>query len=182
MVTLINEPMCIRRTEDPNDKFSRRYEAKGHRHLLRDELEAFFAAARKVIYVQNPDRVVKNVEGDYDGPTLEGMPDFHTYTMWYTNHGEPIGRLMRGYLPPVKAGWMIGCGEYGAEGLDPVDLMRRRYPKEWLQCDEKGDWYPDRIVRAQTHSVQGDWVSGTAYEWKTGSEKSQKAIRQMRQN
>ena len=52
---------------------------------------------------------------------------------------------------------MIGCGEYGAEGLDPVDLMRRRYPKEWLQCDEKGDWYPDRIVRAQTHSVQGDW-------------------------
>ena len=157
MVTLINEPMCIRRTEDPNDKFSRRYEAKGHRHLLRDELEAFFAAARKVIYVQNPDRVVKNVEGDYDGPTLEGMPDFHTYTMWYTNHGEPIGRLMRGYLPPVKAGWMIGCGEYGAEGLDPVDLMRRRYPKEWLQCDEKGDWYPDRIVRAQTHSVQGDW-------------------------
>ena len=47
MVTFINEPMCIRRTSDPNSKFSRRYDAKGHRNLLRDELEAFFAAARK---------------------------------------------------------------------------------------------------------------------------------------
>lgn len=175
MVTLINEPMCIRKTENPEDKFSRRYEAKGHRHLLRDELEAFFAAARKVIYVQNPDRVVKNVEGDYDGPTLEGMPDFHTYTMWYTNHGEPIGRLMRGYLPPVKEGWMIGCGEYGAEGLDPVDLMERHYPKEWLQCKANGDWYPDQIVRAQTHSVQGDWYKEqhTMSDWVRESQKHQ---------
>ena len=113
------------------------------------------------------------MEGDYDGPTLEGMPDFHTYTMWYTNHGEPIGRLMRGYLPPVKAGWMIGCGEYGAEGLDPVDLMRRRYPKEWLQCDEKGDWYPDRIVRAQTHSVQGDWYPEQHMIGRLGQRKSE---------
>lgn len=157
MVTFINEPMCIRRTEDPNDKYSRRYEAKGHRHLLRDELEAFFAAARKAVYVENPDRVIKNVEGDYDAPTAEGMPDFHSYTMWYTNHGEPIGRLMRGYLPPVKEGWMIGCGEYGAEGLDNENIIRNRYPKEWLQTDSQGKWYPDRIISAQTHSVQGDW-------------------------
>ncbi len=157
MITFINEPMCIRKTEDPNDKFSRRYDAKGHRHLLRDELEAFFSAARKAVYTENPDRVIKNVEGDYDGPTAEGMPDFHTYTMWYTNHGQPIGKLMRGYLPPIKSGWMSGCGEYGAEGLDPADLMIRRYPKEWMVTDEEGHWYPDKIVRAQTHSVQGDW-------------------------
>lgn len=156
MVSLINEPVCIRRTSDPNDKFSRRYDAKGHRHLLRDELEAFFSAARKAIYTENPDRVVKNVEGDYDGPTLEGMPDFHTYTMWYTNHGEPIGRLMRGFMPPVKAGWMTGCGEYGAEGLDNEDIMRNLYPAEWIE-EVDGKWYPDKIVRSQTHSVQGDW-------------------------
>lgn len=175
MTTLINEPMCIRRTEDPNDKFSRRYEAKGHRHLLRDELEAFFQAARKAIYTENPDRVVKNVEGDYDGPTAEGMPDFHTYTMWYTNHGEPIGRLMRGYLPPVKEGWMIGCGEYGAEGLDSADLMRRRYPASWTACDENGCWYPDRIVRAQTYAVHGDWYreQHTMEDWVRESQKHQ---------
>ena len=157
LVTFINEPMCIRRTGDPGDKYSKRYEAKGHRHLLRDELEAFFAAARKAVYVENPDRVIKNVEGDYDGPTAEGMPDFHCYTMWYTNHGEPIGRLMKGYLPPVKKGWMMGCGEYGAEGLDPEEVMRSSYPKEWLETQPDGSWYPDKIVRAQTHSVQGDW-------------------------
>lgn len=157
LITFINEPMCIRRTEDPNGKFTRRYEAKGHRNLLRDELEAFFAAARKAVYVENPDRVIKNVEGDYDGPTAEGMPDFHTYTMWYTNHGQPIGKLMRGYLPPVKAGWMMGCGEYGAEGLDSEEVMEEFYPEEWLACEEDGSWYPDKIVRSQTHSVQGDW-------------------------
>lgn len=157
MVTFINEPMCIRRTENPGDKYSKRYEAKGHRHLLRDELEAFFAAARKAVYVENPDRVIKNVEGDYDGPTAEGMPDFHCYTMWYTNHGEPIGRLMKGYLPPVKEGWMMGCGEYGAEGLDPEEIMQSYYPKEWLETQPDGSWYPDKIARAQTHSVQGDW-------------------------
>ncbi len=157
MVTFINEPMCIRRTEDPNSKFSKRYNVKGHRHLMRDELEAFFEAARQAVYVQNPDRVIKNVEGDYDGPTKSGMPDFHTYTMWYTNHGQPIGRLMKGYLPPIKAGWMTGCGEYGAEGLDHEHIMRERYPKEWLETDENGNWYPDKIVRAQTHSVHGDW-------------------------
>ncbi len=157
MTTFINEPMCLRKTENPKSKFSKRYNAKGHRHLLRDELEAFFVAARQAIYIENPDRVVKNVEGDYDGPTSEGMPDFHIYTMWYTNHGQPIGKLMEGYLPPVKEGWMIGCGEYGAEGLDPEEVMMNDYPKEWIKKNKDGHWYPDKIVRAQTHSVQGDW-------------------------
>jgi hypothetical protein len=175
MVTFINEPMRIRRTEDPNDKFSKRYEAKGHRHLLRDELEAFFAAARKAIYVENPDRVIKNVEGDYDSPTAEGMPDFHTYTMWYTNHGEPIGRLMKGYLPPVKTGWMIGCGEYGAEGLDNLNIIMERYPKDWLTLKEDGSWLPDKIGSAQTHSVHGDWYQeqATIEDWVYESQKHQ---------
>ena len=177
MVTFINEPMRIRRTEDPNDKYSKRYEAKGHRHLLRDELEAFFAAARKAIYVENPDRVIKNVEGDYDSPTAEGMPDFHTYTMWYTNHGEPIGRLLKGYLPPVKTGWMIGCGEYGAEGLDNLNIILEKYPKEWLTLREDGSWLPDKIRSAQTHSVHGDWYQeqSTIEAWVQESQKHQAA-------
>ena len=157
LVTFINEPMSVRRTNDPNDKYSKRYALKGHRHLLRDELEAFFVAARQAIYTENPDRVVKNVEGDYDAPTKEGMPDFHCYTMWYSNHGEPIGRLLAGYLPPIKTGWMTGCGEYGAEGLDNKEVMLAHYPKEWLALREDGRWFPDKILRAQTHSVQGDW-------------------------
>lgn len=167
MVTFINEPMCIRKTGDPNDKFSKRYEAKGHRHLQRDELEAFFVAARQAVYIENPDRVIKNVEGDYDGPTADGMPDFHCYTMWYTNHGVPIGKLMAGYLPPVKEGWMSGCGEYGAEGLDNEHVMRTRYPKEWLEKQPDGSWYPNRIVRSQTPMQQGDWYKepSTLADW-----------------
>lgn len=157
MVTFINEPVSLRRTEDPDSKFSKRYDRKGHRHLFRDELEAFFAAARKMIYIENPDRVIKNVEGDYDPPTAEGMPDFHTYTMWYSNHPIPIGRLAKGVIPPVKEGWMIGCGEYGAEGLDYPALMKERYPQEWLEKDEVGNWYPTKIVRAQTNAMHGDW-------------------------
>ncbi|QOV20252.1 glycoside hydrolase family 2 [Blautia liquoris] len=182
MVTFINEPMCIRRTENPEDKFSKRYEMKGHRHLQRDELEAFFQAARKVIYIENPDRVVKNAEGDYDGPTLEGMPDFHCYTMWYTNHGEPIGKLMRGYLPPVKEGWMTGCGEYGAEGLDNEDVMNKRYPKEWLKDSVDGNWYPDKIVKSQTYLVHGDWYKEqqNVHDWIVKSQEHQaKATRLM---
>lgn len=166
MVTFINEPVCIRKTEDPNSKFSKRYNKKGQRELLRDELEAFFAAARKAVYVENPDRVIKNVEGDYDAPTAEGMPDFHCYTMWYSNHGVPIGKLMRGYLPPVKPGWMIGCGEYGAEGLDNENLFER-YPSEWLEKDSDGNWYPTKIVRAQTNGAHGDWYKeqNTVADW-----------------
>lgn len=175
MVTFINEPMCIRKTQNPQDKYSKRYHAKGHRHLLRDELEAFFVAARKTIYVQNPDRVIKNVEGDYDPPTSEGMPDFHCYTMWYTNHGEPIGRLLKGYLPPVKQGWMIGCGEYGAEGLDNENIMLERYPKEWIEIDEFGHWYPDKIRKAQTFASHGDWYKeqNTMTRWVSESQKHQ---------
>lgn len=172
LVTFINEPVCIRRTEDPNSKFSKRFALKGHRHLYRDELEAFFAAARKMIYIENPDRVIKNVEGDYDPPTCEGMPDFHTYTMWYSHHPIPVGKLARGYIPPVKAGWMIGCGEYGAEGLDPVRLMERHYPKEWLAKNDKGEWYPTAIVRAQMNAMHGDWFAeqSTMEDWVEASQ------------
>lgn len=157
MVTFINEPMSIRKTQDPRDKSTKRNAVKGHRHLYRDELEAFFVAARQAVYTENPSRVVKNVEGDYEPPTMEGMPDFHCYTMWYSHHAIPIGKLLAGYLPPVKEGWMAGCGEYGAEGLDPVNVMKKYYPREWLACDGEGHWYPDKIVRAQTHSLHGDW-------------------------
>ena len=175
MVSFINEPFSIRPTADPNSKFTRRYEAKGHRHLFRDELEAFFAAARKVIYIENPDRVIKNVEGDYDPPTGEGMPDFHCYTMWYTNHAIPAGKLHKGYLPPIKKGWMAGCGEYGAEGLDNYTVMTGFYPKEWLKADENGHWYPDKIVKAQTHSLQGDWYpeQNTVEAWIRESQRHQ---------
>ncbi len=118
MISYINEPF-------PNAS------GKPHRHLTRPDLQAFFEAADRAVRVLNPDRVIKHVDGDYDPPG-DTLPDNHCYCGWYNGHGLELGRLHRGYWVPVKRGWLYGCGEFGVEGLDPADLMRRRYPREWL--------------------------------------------------
>ncbi|WP_246315427.1 glycoside hydrolase family 2 protein [Paenibacillus foliorum] len=163
MVSLINEPS---RTE------KRR---KGHRHLHRNELEAFFVAARQAIFVENPDRVVKNADGDYNPPTREGLPDFHCYNMWYTNNGISVGKMYKGYLPPIRDEWKAGCGEYGTEGLDNYELMVSRYPKEWLPVNETDTWMPNRINGAQTYAHHGDWYTEqqTIHSWIEASQKHQ---------
>jgi len=163
MVTYINERM-------PTNEHK-----LGHRHLYKDELEKFFEAADRVISVENPDRVVKHADGDYDPPTGEGLSDFHCYTLWYTNHGMPFGKLYKGYLPPTKKGWKTGCGEYGTEGLDNYALMKLYYPDHWLPVDEKEQWKPDRIAMSQTYSMHGDWYEEqeTITEWIRESQKHQ---------
>lgn len=118
-----------------------------HRHLTRPELEDFFTMCDLAVRMQNPDRVIKHVDGDYDPPT-EGMPDNHCYPMWYNGHGIDIGKLHRGYWLSVKPDWYYGCGEYGAEGLDFCEVMRECYPLEWT--GEPFD--PGNIIRAQTGS------------------------------
>lgn len=97
------------------------------------------------VKMQNPDRVIKHVDGDYDPPT-EGMPDNHCYPMWYNGHRIDIGKLNKGYWLSVKPDWYYGCGEYGAEGLDSCSLMKEKYPEEWI----KEPFDPRNILRAQT--------------------------------
>ena len=140
-----------------------------HRHLVRSEMEAFFDACDTAVHLLNPDRVIKHIDGDYDPPDTT-LPDNHCYCTWYNGHGIDIGKLHRGYWIGVKEGWYYGCGEFGAEGLDPVSLMKRRYPKEWLpenNADEK-NWDPSRIKDSQsgnmhffyydTQETLEDWV------------------------
>ncbi len=119
--------------------------------LVRDELESFFKAASLAIKLNNPDRVIKNVDGDYDPPT-EGLPDNHCYPGWYNGHGIDIFKLHKGYWMEVKPGWHYGCGEYGIEGIDSVELMESCYPKEWLEpCDGgEASWSPNSVPGAQT--------------------------------
>jgi len=160
MVTYINEP------------FPPAWGLQLWRHLEHRELESFFLACDQVVRLENPDRVIKPVDGDYDPPS-PGLPDMHCYCGWYNGHGLDIGKLHRGYWQKVKPGWMYGCGEFGAEGLESADLMRRRYPPAWLpQCpEEEPTWTPDSIVKAQTgpfhymwfdtqHSLE-DWVDAS---------------------
>ncbi|MCF7839130.1 MAG: beta galactosidase jelly roll domain-containing protein, partial [Candidatus Marinimicrobia bacterium] len=134
-----------------NEPFPLSWGDKTHRQCDRAELERFFEAANQAVRLANPDRVIKPVDGDYD-PPAPGLPDNHCYTCWYNGHGVELGKLHKGYWQKVKPDWFYGCGEFGAEGLDPVDLMRRRYPAAWLpqSPEEESVWTPDRIKNAQT--------------------------------
>lgn len=135
IVTYINEPF-------PNAK------NQPHRHLERPDLENFFTSCDYIVRLNNPDRIIKHVDGDYDPPT-EGMPDNHCYPTWYNGHGIDIGRLHKGHWMQVKPGWYYGCGEFGTEGLECSDIMRKYYPAEWIV--EPMD--PGNIVYAQTKDL-----------------------------
>lgn len=136
LVSYINEPFPNANNEP-------------HRHLNRTELEDFFVSCDKAVHLHDPDRVIKPVDGDYDPPSY-GMPDNHCYPLWYNGHGIDIGKLHKGYWLPVAPNWYYGCGEFGIEGLDPVNVMQEDYPKEWMQPDTDGTWNPGRIIGAQT--------------------------------
>ena len=64
-------------------------------------MERFFAAADIAVRLNNPDRVIKHVDGDYDPPSST-LPDNHCYPMWYNGHGIDIGKLHKGYWMPVQ--------------------------------------------------------------------------------
>ena len=134
-----------------NEPFPASSGNKAHRQCTRAELERFFAAASHAVLLANPDRVIKPVDGDYD-PPAPGLPDNHCYTCWYNGHGVELGKLHKGYWQRVKPDWFYGCGEFGAEGLDPVGVMRKDYPKAWLPQTpaEEAVWSPDRIKDAQS--------------------------------
>jgi hypothetical protein len=146
-----SHPSCILVTYI-NERFSdQKSRGKNSRRMNRQELDRFFAAMDQAVLSQNPDRVIKAVEGDYDSPA-PGLPDNHCYTLWYFRNGIDFGLLHKGYWQPVKAGWNYACGEFGAEGLDRLELMRAHCPSNWLPAtsEQEKTWTPARIVRSQT--------------------------------
>lgn len=169
MVSYINEP-----TPNARDR--------PHRHLLRDELEAFFEAADKAVRLANPDRVIKPVDGDYDPPAA-GLPDNHCYNGWYNGHGLDLGKLHKGYWQKVKPGWHYGCGEFGSEGLDFADVMRKYYPKKWLpkNAQQAKTWDPDKIIRSQTGRFHYMWfeTQESLENWVDASQEHQRWITQL---
>ena len=147
IISYINEPF-------PNGQ------GRPHRNLTRDELEQFFDMASRAVRMSNPERVIKCVDGDYDPPASLGMPDNHCYCGWYIGHAIDLGRLNRGYWLPVAAGWHYGCGEFGAEGLDSLEVMRKFYPAGWLPSpgdQQIAPWRPDKIKANQTNRFQYLW-------------------------
>jgi len=122
-----------------------------HRNLTRDETERFFEITSDVIRLINPERAIKPTDGDYDPPALS-YPDRHCYSGWYNGQGVDIGMLNKGYWQSVKPGWYFGCGEFGAEAIDPVIVMTKYYPRDWLPHHpaEEKTWTPNKVIHAQT--------------------------------
>lgn len=165
-----------------NEPFPATWGDKSHRHLTRTELENFFTAAAAAIRVENPDRQIKPIDGDYEPPG-PGLPDNHCYTGWYNGHGIELGKLHKGYWLPVKPGWNYACGEFGSEGLDFEEVMRTRYPAKWIPDPAKGTadesaWTPARIHKAQTGTHYHFWFEpGTSMaEWIARSQAHQEWI------
>ncbi|WP_341220177.1 glycoside hydrolase family 2 protein [Polaribacter atrinae] len=136
---------------------------EGHPHRNMAEAEQYFSLFRamdEAVHKENPDRVIKIGDGDYDPPT-PGLPDNHCYNTWYNGHGLSIGKMHKGYWQWVKPDWYYGCGEFGAEALDPVETMYKYYPKEWLPKDKEDDknWTANRIFAAQTHKFHYMWYN-----------------------
>ena len=162
LLSYMNEPMA---------------EVKPHA-ISRYAYERLFDALDVVVRNINPDRAVKYVDGDYQAPS-NGYPDNHCYNIWYDEHAVPLDQLCRGAWVPVSKGWMYGCGEFGAEGLDFVDLMKRRYPKEWLANQPDGTWSPvnakGQHSGEQTSRMHWSWfeTQTTMEGWVTESQRHQ---------
>ncbi len=156
MVTYINERF-------PNA------EGKPHRGLsTAAEYHRLFKALDQSVLLANPDRVIKAGDGDYDPPS-PGLPDNHCYNLWYNGHGLSVGKMYKGYWQLVKPGWNYGCGEFGTEGLDPLDVMEKYYPEKWLPRNEEDRyrWDPSRISMAQSKRFHYMWYNtpGSIEEW-----------------
>ena len=126
----------------------------------------------------NPERVIKCVDGDYDPPTSSGMPDNHCYCGWYIGHAIDLGAVQRGHWMAVTDGWHYGCGEFGAEGLDSLEVMRKFYPEGWLPPIGKKQtepWRPRKLSQNQSERFQYLWYppQTTPEDWIEASQRHQ---------
>ena len=135
LLSYINEPM-------PNSRNN------PHRNISRAELTDFFVMADTIVRQLHPDLATKPTDGDYDPPS-NGLSDRHCYTTWYNGQGVDVGMLNKGFWQPSNPGWHYACGEFGAEGLDPVNLMKKEYPADWVK-EVNGKWTPDKVIRQQS--------------------------------
>ncbi len=116
-----------------------------NRMITRPMMSDMFDACDAIVSHENPDRVTKHVDGDYDPPSKK-EPDSHCYTMWYNGHGLDMGMLHKGYWLDTAPNWYCGCGEFGAEAIDHKDVVMEMYPEGW----RKEPFHPNNIQGAQT--------------------------------
>ncbi|HZH36213.1 MAG TPA: glycoside hydrolase family 2 TIM barrel-domain containing protein, partial [Flavisolibacter sp.] len=163
MERLVRSHPCNVMVSYINERFPNA-EGAPQRHLdTYEDFEKFFKAADQAILLNNPDRVIKAGDGDYDPPS-PGLPDNHVYNGWYNGHGLGLGEMYKGWWLPVKPGWYYACGEFGSEGLDFYNTMQEYYPKDWLpqNAAEEKAWTPNRISMSQTYRFHYMWFNRQA--------------------
>jgi len=145
--------------------------------LSRKEHEQLFYSFDSLARKINPGQVTKWIDGDYVNLSPR-FSDHHDYSIWY---GDGIRSKYFGEWHDTRANWMYGCGEFGAEGLDDIELMQKRYPLSWIQPNSEGKWNPAVIFRCQTPTVGKKWLAlkdSTQATWVTESRAyQQSAIR-----
>lgn len=140
--------------------------------LNRAQHEALFSRFDDVASAMNPGQVTKWIDGDYINLSRKHS-DHHCYETWYGNSMRT--QYFGGWFSTV-AGWMYSCGEFGAEGLDRIELMEKYFPPEWLTIDAENKWDPNRIPRCQTATTGKHWLNiqtGTREEWVRNSREYQ---------
>lgn len=162
LVSYINEPM------DGTRGGQKRMSEKAEKDLFR-KCDALIPAVA-------PGQVRKWVDGDYQNLS-EGYSDHHCYNLWYWRHCLPFSSQYNGAWTGTRAGWMHGNGEFGSEGVDSADLMRRRYPKEWLGVEKDGQWRPDGVPCQANRPGFARWMPPykTMEEWCGNSREHQRA-------
>lgn len=121
--------------------------------LDRSGHERLFTRFDSVAELLNPSQVTKWVEGDYVNLSHK-YSDHHVYATWY---GNGIKSEYFGNWNATRAGWMHACGEFGAEGLDKISLMKKYYPAKWIETRPDGKWSPEQIPGCQTVKVGAKW-------------------------
>lgn len=141
-----------------NERFPNAEGSPQRSYASPQEIFKLFHALDQAVLLSNPDRVIKPGDGDYDPPG-PGLPDNHCYNTWYNGHALDLGKFNKGYWQLIKPDWLYGCGEFGAEGLDPLNTMKKYYPADWLPKDAADDlaWKASRISKAQTQTMHFMW-------------------------
>lgn len=125
--------------------------------LSMKETQAVFEKCDDLVSEVNPDQVIKWVDGDYANIS-KGYSDHHCYNLWYWKHAVPFSKQYKGEWVKTREGWMHGCGEYGVEGVDSPELMRKYYPEEWLGENSSGDWSSKKIPCQANRDSFKRWV------------------------
>ena len=132
--------------------------------LNRNGHVALFTVFDEIADSLNPGQVTKWIEGDYINVGRK-RSDHHCYDTWYGNN---MRNVYRGGWYNTIPGWMVSCGEFGAEGLDRIALMDKYYPESWRKASQDGTWSPNQIPLCQTERVGKKWLrlkSGTREDW-----------------